>query len=400
MSKDLLVDLKSYTYNLPDEKIALEGTKSRDKSKLLYYQKGEINDYQFNAIVDLIPKNSTLFFNNTKVIPARILMARETGAQIEIFLLKPAYNKDIAQALEADHSSAWKCIIGNLKKWKPNEVLSFGFEHQEEHTILKARLIDKEKRLVEFSWNGNLSFAQVLDILGKTPLPPYINRPSNEEDKERYQTVYSKIEGAVAAPTAGLHFTNSILDELKQKGVQESFFTLHVGAGTFMPIKADNVQEHPMHNETMVVPVEAIESILNAEFRIAVGTTSMRTMESLYWYGVKLLEDPNTSFSIGKLYPYQPKKPNPTIAEAFEAILAYARKNNLKELVGETEIFIFPGYTFKVCNGLITNFHQPGSTLILLVAAFIGNNWRKIYEHALQHNYRFLSFGDSSLLIP
>ena len=400
MSKDIFVDLKEFTYDLPENKIALEGTKNRDESKLLYYRKGAIKDYEFSSIPDLIPEKTTLFFNNTKVIPARILMARDTGAQIEIFLLKPAYNKDISQVLEASQSSTWECMIGNFKKWNINETLSFKFQSQQRTTLLQATLIDREKRIVQFTWDNNQSFAQVLDILGKTPLPPYIKRPSNNQDKDRYQTVYSKIEGAVAAPTAGLHFTKNILNNLKERGVKESFFTLHVGAGTFMPIKADSVQEHPMHNESMIVPVEAIKSILTSEFRIAVGTTSMRTIESLYWYGVMLLENPDASFLISKLYPYEYKGNLPSTYESFEAILAYARKHNKKELIGETEIFIFPGYKFKVCNGLITNLHQPGSTLILLVAAFVGKSWRNIYNHALSSNYRFLSFGDSSLLIP
>lgn len=400
MPKDIYVDLAKYTYDLPDDKIALEGTSKRDQSKLLLYKKGEISDHQFSEIVDLVPESSTLFFNNTRVIPARLIMARETGAQIEIFLLKPAYEKDISLALASHGKATWKCMIGNLKKWNSGEGLWLKFEHNHKKIRLEATLINKEERLVEFSWDNELSFAQVIDILGKTPLPPYIKRPSNSQDKERYQTVYSKIEGAVAAPTAGLHFTQPILEKLKRSGVKERFFTLHVGAGTFMPIKAKRVQDHPMHNESMTVPIDAIESVLRSEFRIAVGTTSMRTLESLYWYGVMLLKDPNAPFSVKKLYPYENSNPTPSVQEAFEAILAYMKRRNLKEIHGETEIFIFPGYDFKVCNGLITNYHQPGSTLILLVAAFVGNNWCRIYDHALNFSYRFLSFGDSSLLIP
>lgn len=400
MSKDIHVDLSRYTYNLSDDRIALEGTQQRDQSKLLFYKKGKISDHRFSDIVELVPESATLFFNNTKVIPARLIMARETGAHIEIFLLKPAFRKDISQTLASNSKVIWECIIGNLKKWNEGEILRHIFEYNKSKVSLKAKLINKEDRLVEFSWDSQLSFAQVIDILGKTPLPPYIKRPTNQNDKERYQTVYSKIEGAVAAPTAGLHFTQPILDNLKRKGVKERFFTLHVGAGTFMPIKAERIQDHPMHNETMTVPIEAVESILKSEFRIAVGTTSMRTMESLYWFGVKLLKNPNARFSISKLYPYENSDFTATVYEAFEAILAHMKKQNLQEIHGDTEIFIFPGYEFKVCNGLITNYHQPGSTLILLVAAFIGDNWNQVYNHALNSNYRFLSFGDSSLLIP
>ncbi|MCB0497620.1 MAG: S-adenosylmethionine:tRNA ribosyltransferase-isomerase [Cyclobacteriaceae bacterium] len=400
MPKDIQIDLKDYSYNLPEEKIAFEGTRKRAQSRMLYYEKGKIHDRTFFEIVDLIPQNASLFFNNTKVIPARLLLTRDTGAKIEIFLLKPAFKKDIAQSLESTCETTWECMIGNLKKWNLNEALHYSFGEKSNPIHLKAKLVEKEQKLVEFSWDGNISFAQVLDILGKTPLPPYIKRSEISGDKKRYQTVYSKVEGAVAAPTAGLHFTDSILQKLKHKGVKEEFFTLHVGAGTFMPIKAEKVEEHPMHNETMSIPVETIEAILKAEFRIAVGTTSMRTMESLYWYGVMLLKDPGATFSIKKLYPYSHSNQLPTVSEAFEAIVAKMKRDNLKEIHGETEIFIFPGYSFKVCNALITNFHQPGSTLILLVAAFVGSNWRKIYKHALDSNYRFLSFGDSSLLIP
>lgn len=401
MRKENNIKLSDYTYHLPDEKIAFEGTKNRDASKLLYANKGKIEDMSFSSISKVIPGNATLFFNDTKVIPARILMTRKTGAHIEIFLLKPAYNKDIAQSLESFQKANWECMIGNLKKWKESEKLSVELTTNEKSFVLTAQLVDKNLQLVEFRWdNDSVSFAQVLELLGKTPLPPYIKREVKTEDKQRYQTVYSKIEGAVAAPTAGLHFTNSILEELRSKGIEEAFFTLHVGAGTFMPIKADSVQDHTMHNETMVVPISAIEDILNANFTIAVGTTSMRTLESLYWFGMKLLNDPHSKFFIEKLLPYETKIPLPTKHESIQAVLQYAKNNNLDEIKGSTEIFIFPGYEFKVCEGLITNFHQPGSTLILLVAAFIGSNWENIYQHAMENDYRFLSFGDSSFLIP
>lgn len=401
MLKEININLSEYSYHLPDEKIAFEGTKERDTSKLLFYKNESIKDLKFKEITEVIPDGSTLFFNDTKVIPARIIMSRKTGAFIEIFLLKPAYNKDIAQSLESFQNATWECMVGNLKKWKEDEVLSIELVIDAKSFLLHAKLVSKIEQTVEFSWNNNdISFAQVLELLGKTPLPPYIKREANPEDKERYQTVYSKIEGAVAAPTAGLHFTDAILNQLRLKGIEESFFTLHVGAGTFMPIKAETVDEHPMHNETMIIPIEAVESTLTSNFTIAVGTTSMRTLESLYWFGVKLMEDSNASFHIDKLYAYEVRNTLPTRKEAMVAVLHFAKQNNLNHLKGSTEIFIFPGYQFKMCDGLITNFHQPGSTLILLVAAFIGNSWKKVYEHALSNNYRFLSFGDSSILLP
>jgi len=401
MQKTIQIDLKDFSYELPEEKIAFEGTLKRDLSKLLYSNNGKIEDYMFKDITSLIPDKSTLVFNNTKVIPARIHLHKNTGASIEIFLLKPAYKNDIALALETTSDIAWECIIGNLKKWKEGEVLYAHVEFDSNIIELSATLINKEDRIVEFSWQNNLiSFAQIIQTLGNTPLPPYIKRAAKETDKERYQTVYSLIEGAVAAPTAGLHFTNEILSKLEDKKVKQEHITLHVGAGTFMPIKSESVQEHSMHNETMQIPVKVIESLVKSENIIAVGTTSMRTLESLYWFGVKLIDNPDASFFIEKLYPYQDHSNLPTKNEALKAVILHAKKANINIVSGSTEIFIFPGYKFKVCDGLITNFHQPGSTLILLVAAFVKQHWRNIYNHALQNNYRFLSFGDSSFLIP
>ncbi|MCF6360049.1 MAG: S-adenosylmethionine:tRNA ribosyltransferase-isomerase [Cyclobacteriaceae bacterium] len=401
MPKEPIIDLKKFLYDLPNEKIAFEGTSKRDDSKLLYYKNGKISDYIFKQITSLIPDNATLVFNNTKVIPARLHLQKKTGAAIEIFLLKPANNKEISQSLESTKNVVWECMIGNLKKWKEGEILAQNIIISNDTIQLSATLINKDSKLVKFEWSNNqISFAQLIDNLGNTPLPPYIKRDVMESDKNRYQTVYSKVEGAVAAPTAGLHFTKDILQQLEDAGIKQKQLTLHVGAGTFMPIKSESVQEHPMHNETMIVPVDLIKSIIESGFTIPVGTTSMRTLESLYWFGVKLINNPDASFKIDKLFPYQLRSINPTKKEAFEAIHNYADNKELDYLYGNTEIFIFPGYKFKVCEGLITNFHQPESTLILLVAAFIGEDWRSIYTHALQNEYRFLSFGDSSLLIP
>ncbi len=400
MQKEISVDLTQYIYDLPHEKIAFEGTEKRENSKLLSYKNGDIHDYTFSNIVDLIPSKSTLVFNNTKVIPARLFMQKSTGATIELFLLKPA-TQEISKALEATQKSTWQCMIGNLKKWKEGETLKCLLTIENQEVELIATLLDRENKIVEFAWkNEQISFAQLIESLGNTPLPPYIKRAVKESDKQRYQTVYSKIDGAVAAPTAGLHFTDGILKELAKKGVKQEHLTLHVGAGTFMPIKSASVQEHPMHNETMIVPVSLIKSISSSELIISVGTTSMRTLESLYWYGVKLIKNPSAPFKIEKLAPYQNDPQLPSKQEALEAILRYAKNNELDYINGSTEIFIFPGYKFKVCDGLITNFHQPESTLILLVAAFIGDNWKNVYQHALSNHYRFLSFGDSSLLFP
>ncbi len=401
MQKEITIDLKEYLYNLPIEKIAYEGSSKRDNSSLLFYNKGKIEDYIFKDITSLIPANSTLFFNNTKVIPARLYLQKKTGANIELFLLKPAYNKEISLTLENTKKAVWECMIGNLKKWKEGEKLIATIKLNKTKLNLQAILVNKKDKVVEFSWNNtDISFAQLIDNLGNTPLPPYIKRDLKDSDKQRYQTVYSKVEGAVAAPTAGLHFTTDVLQQLHTKGIKQKHLTLHVGAGTFMPIKSASVQEHPMHNETMIVPINIIESVIESDFTISVGTTSMRTLESLYWFGVKLIDNPKASFKIDKMFPYQPRNTTPTKKEAFEAIRAYALHHKLDYLMGDTEIFIFPGYKFRVCEGLITNFHQPESTLILLIAAFIGDKWKSVYNHALQNNYRFLSFGDSSLLIP
>lgn len=401
MQKEPEVDLSTFIYDLPTDKIAFEGTSQRDKSKLLCYKNGNIQDHVFNEITELLPSNSTLFFNNTKVIPARLFLQKKTGAIIEIFLLKPAYQKEISLALETSKPIVWECIIGNLKKWKNSEILTALININQQPIKLEVKLIERASKLVEFKWNSNqVYFSQLIDVLGNTPLPPYIKRDLKEDDKLRYQTVYSAIDGAVAAPTAGLHFTTKILAQIKSKGIAQNHLTLHVGAGTFMPIKAKSVQEHPMHNEKMIISVESIESVLKSAFIISVGTTSMRTLESLFWFGVKLLENPEATFKIDKLYPYIKRATIPSKGDAFKAILNYASRKKLTTLYGDTEIFIFPGYKFRVCEGLITNFHQPESTLILLVAAFVGNNWKSIYDHALQNNYRFLSFGDSSLLLP
>lgn len=396
------INLADYNYDLADEKIAKYPLAERDQSKLLHYQNGSISHKNFKDIVELIPEKSTLFFNNTKVIPARLIFNKATGAQIEIFLLKPVSPSEILSiVMEERESVIWECMVGNFKKWKDESSLERSLNLNGRQVLLKAKVINREKKTIQFDWNDSgISFAEIVEASGKVPLPPYLNRAAEENDKPRYQTVYSQHDGAVAAPTAGLHFTPEILKKLEEKGINESFLTLHVSAGTFQPIKSDNILEHPMHSEQMVVSKESVKDVVSADEKIiAVGTTSMRTLESLFWFGVRLING-NESFNIQKLEPYQDHENLPSRTDAFKAIYHWMEKNNLSQIIGTTEIFIFPGYLFRVCDGLITNFHQPGSTLVLLIAAFIGDDWRTVYNEALNKNYRFLSYGDSSLLMP
>ncbi|MFT7056229.1 MAG: S-adenosylmethionine:tRNA ribosyltransferase-isomerase [Roseivirga sp.] len=401
-SKKTHINLADYTYELADEKIAKYPLAERDQSKLLHYKKGSITHEKFKDIIELIPKESTLFFNNTKVIPARLIFNKATGAQIEIFLLKPIAPSEILSIVMEERTSVtWECMVGNFKKWKDEIPLERSLEINGGEVVLKAKVVDRDKKSIQFEWdNQDISFAEIVEVSGKVPLPPYLNRAAEESDKPRYQTVYSQHDGAVAAPTAGLHFTSEILEKLKEKGVKESFLTLHVSAGTFQPIKSDNILEHPMHSEQMVVTKESIQDVIEAKGKVfAVGTTSMRTLESLFWFGVRLING-KENFNIQKLEPYDAYDQLPSRSESFQAIFGWMESNSLNQIIGTTEIFIFPGYKFRVCDGLITNFHQPGSTLILLVAAFIGEDWKKVYHQALDSGYRFLSYGDSSLLMP
>ncbi|MDX1628997.1 MAG: S-adenosylmethionine:tRNA ribosyltransferase-isomerase [Fulvivirga sp.] len=395
------IDLRAYQYSLPEDRIAKYPLSDRSKSKLLTYD-GDISHHEFNELPSLLPARATLFFNDTKVIPARVHFKKDTGALIEIFLLEPiAPTTDIAQAMLVKNKATWKCMVGNFKKWKNNIPLKTMLEFEGKPVTLTATIADSYDKHITFHWEGDQSFAEIIEAAGKIPLPPYINRELNSDDKERYQTVYSQHRGAVAAPTAGLHFTDQLLARLKEQGFRLDYLTLHVSAGTFQPIKAKNAIEHPMHSEQVVVSKSNIDHILQSEKVVAVGTTSMRTLESLYWYGIKLLEGKSDIFQIPKLYPYQfESKDLPGKREAFEAVKNHMHKSGADTINGHTEIFIFPGYQFKVCDGLITNYHLPGSTLILLVAAFIGEDWSKVYQEALDSGYRFLSYGDSSLLLP
>jgi S-adenosylmethionine:tRNA ribosyltransferase-isomerase len=392
------LNLSDYTYTLPADRIAQYPLQNRDEANLLFYKTGHIEHKKFTALPELLPQNSLLVFNNTKVIPARLHFQKETGAQIELFLLNPVSPSSLLiDAMQTHESCVWKCTIGNLKRWTGSSL-----KKNLPGVTLEATLLNREEGLVEFSWDDkNNSFANIIDLSGETPLPPYLKRKSETSDKTRYQTIYSKHEGAVAAPTAGLHFTEKVFSDLKQKNIETDFVTLHVSAGTFQPIKTENATQHTMHSEQIVLHKKNIENLLVAnKFIVPVGTTSMRTLESLYWYGAKLLIDPSEEFIIGQTDPYTYKTPAPSKTDALQAVLRKMHHENIEQLTGTSSIFIYPGYDFKICNGLVTNFHQPGSTLILLVAAFVGNSWKNIYDEALKKNYRFLSYGDSSLLIP
>lgn len=385
-----------YSYKLTPDRIATYPMEVRDQSKLLIYNKGSIAHAQFNSLAAQLPVSSFLIFNDTKVIPARLHFTKGTGAEIEVFLLNPILPSSLMlEAMQAENRCTWKCTIGNLKRWKDENVLTKDLSG----ITLEAHLRDRNEGHVEFIWNSSEPFAEIISRTGNTPLPPYINRKSESTDRERYQTIYSNFEGAVAAPTAGLHFTSAVFKSLEEKNIQTDFLTLHVSAGTFQPIKVKNAADHTMHNEQVVVKKRNVENLLKNSFIVPVGTTSMRTIESIYWYGVKLLSDGNSKFSIDQADPYVHQQ-TPSKREALSAVLNYFDRNEVDTITGETSIYIVPGYQFRICNALITNFHQPGSTLILLVAAFIGDDWKKVYQSALENKYRFLSYGDSSLLIP
>lgn len=397
------ISLSTYNYTLPKEKIAQHPLSRRDQSRLLVYSGEQVNHQSFFQLPDFLPPLSFLFFNNTKVINARLFFKRATGATIQIFLLEATEPFPVQLALQSTGICVWECMIGNRKKWKKEEILQL--ELPESGGVLEASWENYEQSLVRFRWSDeDRTFAQIIEEIGRIPLPPYIERETTEADLQQYQTIYSKEKGAVAAPTAGLHFTDRVFENLAQKGIQTDFVTLHVGAGTFLPIKEDDIQKHDMHSEQIIVTASNLQNLIDHEQHIiTVGTTSMRVLESLYWLGVGVMkrELPLQDFTIKKLYPYQFEAGDlPSYREVFVNLLNEMKAQNLQVIYGKTEIFIFPGYHFKVCRGLITNFHMPKSTLILLIAAFVGEDWRKIYQEALDNDYRFLSYGDSSLLLP
>ena len=389
------IDVNNFTYHLPPEKIAKYPLSERDQSKLLFYNNGKIKHHKFVELPGLLPPRSTLFFNDTKVIPARLIFQKSSGAQIEIFLLNPIFPSALLEeTLRSTSTCTWKCAIGNLRRWNHGAL-----SKNVAGIILTVTLLDRNAGAVQFDWTGGTSFGEILQRSGNTPLPPYLNREPDEMDEERYQTIYSSRQGAVAAPTAGLHFTPATMGRLREKGFQLDFLSLHVSAGTFQPIKVKDALDHEVHQEQLVFTRLNIETLIAAKTIVAVGTTSLRTLESIYWFGVKLIQDPTAEFDIDQQYAYTQSHP-PKAADALEAVRRHMQTHNIETITGETAIYIIPGYRFRLCHGLITNFHQPSSTLILLVAAFIGDDWRKVYQEALANDYRFLSYGDSSLLLP
>ena len=392
------INISDYNYNLPDERIAKFPLEKRDSSKLLTYVSGNVSTNVFCSLPEILPTNSCLVFNNTRVIQARLEFFKSTGSRIEIFCLEPQEPSSYELSLSSTQSCVWKCMIGNLKKWK-GEVLKK--EVGADNLVLEAERLETNGNTsyIKFSWNNGVSFAEVLDLLGELPIPPYLNRKTQESDKTTYQTVYSKVKGSVAAPTAGLHFTPEVISALHTKGIKTMELTLHVGAGTFQPVKAEEIGGHAMHAEKIEVSKEFIQNLIeNLGNIVAVGTTSVRTLESLYYLGVQL-HNGDTSLLVNQWEPYESEK-FLSARESLEAILNYMEKTQSNILYATTQIMIVPGYKFNIVNVLITNFHQPKSTLLLLLAAFVGEKWRELYEYALNNDYRFLSYGDSSVLIP
>ncbi|MCZ8372553.1 S-adenosylmethionine:tRNA ribosyltransferase-isomerase [Phocaeicola sp. KGMB11183] len=399
------IKINDYNYPLPEERIAKFPLPVRDQSKLLVYRKGEISETVFTSLPNYLESGSLMIFNNTKVIQARLHFRKETGALIEIFCLEPIQPNDYALNFQQTQHAAWLCMIGNLKKWKEGSL-------QKELTVKGKPLTLTATRgachgtshWVDFTWNNDeVTFADILEVFGELPIPPYLNRETQESDKETYQTVYSKIKGSVAAPTAGLHFTQRVLDSLAEKGVDLEEVTLHVGAGTFKPVKSEEIEGHEMHTEYISVNRRTIEKLLAHQGEaIAVGTTSVRTLESLYYIGTTISQHPDASqeeLHVKQWQPYETSSSLSTI-EALQQILNYMERHQLETLHTSTQIIIAPGYEYKIVKKMITNFHQPQSTLLLLVSAFVKGNWKSIYDYALSHDFRFLSYGDSSLLIP
>lgn len=393
------IRIGDYTYGLPEDRIAKFPLTEREASKLLVYRDGEICERHFTDVVDLLHSGQTLVFNNTKVIHARIFFRKPTGAVIEVFCLEPSSPVDYAQNFAARQACEWSCMVGNLKKWKEG-IIDCHFEYKGQECTLNAEKREQENGevTVRFTWDRDWSFSEVLEGCGRIPIPPYLNRESEASDEIRYQTVYSKEEGSVAAPTAGLHFTQGILDALCDKGIATETLTLHVGAGTFRPVKSEIIGDHDMHTEHLLVSRHLVERLRDKKGAvIAVGTTSVRTLESLYWMGVKRLEGMKEFFSLGQWESYTLPS-HYTLWQSMNALMGWFDETDEELLKARTTIIIVPGYRFRVLDAMFTNFHQPQSTLLLLVAAAVGEDWRKIYDYALRNGFRFLSYGDSSFL--
>ncbi len=387
--------IQAFDYPLPESKIAQFPLAKRHDSKLLVYQDGVIKHEAFRQLAQQLPENALLIFNNTKVIPARIPLFKENGVAIELFLLHPLSDSvPTEQLMESKGETCWECLVGNKKRWKEGDVLYKG--------DLAFTWISRDKNHIRITWDTEKSFAQILEDIGKIPLPPYMEREAQVSDAERYQTLFSEKQGAVAAPTASLHFSEEVLADLDKINIQKAYLTLHVGAGTFLPVKEEDVSKHPMHREQIVFSPALIETLKAHQGPyIPVGTTSLRALESLYWSGVWLIEKrpmDNGVLVLPKDFAYEERSYIPSIQEALDAVLEFLEEEKKNYWVAETELLIMPGYTLHFCDGIITNFHQPKSTLLVLVSALIGDDWKRVYDAALANNYRFLSYGDSSLL--
>ena len=397
------IDINSFDYPLPDERIAKFPLENRTDSKLMVYRNGNISESRFRNLAEHLPKGSMLVFNNTRVIRARVIMHKPSGARIEVFCLEPHNPADYERAFAARESCEWSCIVGNIKKWKEGYVeINFTLAEAEYH--LRAWIAERGERehIIRFEWNAPLSFGELLEELGRIPIPPYLNRESEEIDLTRYQTVYSKVEGSVAAPTAGLHFASDMIGQMKEDGFCFDEVTLHVGAGTFLPVKSENAAEHPMHTEHFEVQLSTLENLLAHAGNItAVGTTSVRTLESLPVLGWRIRQtgSPMADKVVGQWESYDIPSDYSGV-DVLEDVIGYMRRENLSSLKAATQIMITPlGFRFRIVSRIITNFHQPKSTLLLLISAYVGEDWRKMYQFALDNGFRFLSYGDSSLLI-
>jgi len=395
------IRIEDFNYDLPDARIAKYPLDSRDASNLLYYRDKCIEKRAFTEISRILPTGSLMVFNDTKVVPARLHFQRETGAHIEIFCLEPIVPEEYVTMFAVRDRCRWKCIVGNVKRWKGDMLSLYNPDHDPDvaEMGLRAALVERqgETSVVEFTWDNGVPFSRVLEICGSVPIPPYLNRETEEIDLERYQTLYARFRGSVAAPTAGLHFTERVLDDIRAKGIETATVCLHVGAGTFLPVKSSLVSEHSMHRETFVVTSEFLHKLLAGKGKlIAVGTTSVRTLESLYYAGVKCIETGEPG-DVAQWEPYE-REYVYSVNDALEALVTYMEDNSMQEIQLGTSIIIVPGYEFKVVDILVTNFHQPQSTLLLLISAFVKGDWRNIYDFALKNDFRFLSYGDSSVL--
>ena len=394
--------IQDYDYPLPDEKIALFPLSNRDDSKLLVYKLGKTNHQIFKELPDFLPENGLLIFNNTKVIPARINLTKDSGTKIEVFLLKPIQGDLATQSiLNQDSETIWECLVGNKKRWKVDEQIKRSIYIDSKEIILTFHWFERTNNLIRITWDEPIPFAEILDAVGQIPLPPYMEREVGPEDKNRYQTIFSKESGAVAAPTASLHFSQEVFNNLEKRGIKALYLTLHVGAGTFLPVKEENVQNHPMHREQLIFSKEFIQNLQDHDGPyIPVGTTSLRALESLYWAGVWLtagLDIPETGLNIPKEFPYVPRNQLIQTKDALEKVLTFMQENGIQEWVISTELLIMPGYQLRFCDAIITNFHQPKSTLLVLVSAIIGDDWKPLYQEAILKDYRFLSYGDACL---